>query len=365
MSLSLDITHDFPDFRLDVALRSGPGLTALFGPSGSGKTSILRTVAGLLNPDQGQIDIAGRRVFDTAKSLSISPQDRRIGYVFQDARLFPHLNVLANLNYGNRTGRDPSNIITLLGLELLTTRAPATLSGGEVQRVAIGRALLSSPDILLLDEPLSALDRARKDAVLPYLERLRDTLNIPMLYVSHDLGEVARLADTLVLLNAGSVLRAGPASELLSDPSLVPHLGRHDAGAVLRATLTAYDATDGLSTLTTNSGPIYLPGKQGEIGTELRLRVLAQDIILATSRPTGLSALNVLPVTVTSLHEGDGPGVAVGLSAGKDALLARVTRRSARQLDLRPGQSLFAILKATAVARRDVGHQPKSAPVEK
>ena len=245
-------------------------------------------------------------------------------------------------------------IIDMLGLGPLLSRRPATLSGGEQQRVAIGRALLSAPQLLIMDEPLAALDRPRKAEILPYLERLRDEAGLPMLYVSHAIDEIARLADTLVVLQDGLVMRAGPALELFCDPDAVPLIGVRDAGAVLVATIMAYDS-DGLCALSVSGGTVHLPGVTGEIGRQLRLRVLAQDIILATERPQNISALNILPVVVTSLRYGDGPGVAVGLQLGDEKLLARITKRSATQLGLERGQSCFAILKATTVARGSIG----------
>ena len=360
MTLEVSLTHRFEAFSLQVEVTAAAGITAIFGRSGAGKTTLANAVAGLVSPLAGRISLAGVVLFDSRLGINVPPQERRIGYVFQDGRLFPHLSVLGNLKFGARFAGEPvtvaqeKRIIDMLGLGPLLSRRPATLSGGEQQRVAIGRALLSAPQLLIMDEPLAALDRPRKAEILPYLERLRDEAGLPMLYVSHAIDEIARLADTLVVLQDGLVMRAGPALELFCDPDAVPLIGVRDAGAVLVATIMAYDS-DGLCALSVSGGTVHLPGVTGEIGRQLRLRVLAQDIILATERPQNISALNILPVVVTSLRYGDGPGVAVGLQLGDEKLLARITKRSATQLGLERGQSCFAILKATTVARGSIG----------
>ena len=360
MTLEVSLTHRFEAFSLQVEVTAAAGITAIFGRSGAGKTTLANAVAGLVIPEAGRISLAGVVLFDSRLGINVPSQERRIGYVFQDGRLFPHLSVLGNLKFGARFAGEPvtvaqeKRIIDMLGLGPLLSRRPATLSGGEQQRVAIGRALLSAPQLLIMDEPLAALDGPRKAEILPYLERLRDEAGLPMLYVSHAIDEIARLADTLVVLQDGLVMRAGPALELFCDPDAVPLIGVRDAGAVLVATIMAYDS-DGLCALSVSGGTVHLPGVTGEIGRQLRLRVLAQDIILATERPQNISALNILPVVVTSLRYGDGPGVAVGLQLGDEKLLARITKRSATQLGLEQGQSCFAILKATTVARGSIG----------
>ena len=360
MTLEVSLTHRFDAFSLQVEVTAAAGITAIFGRSGAGKTTLANAVAGLVSPEAGRMSLAGVVLFDSGLGINVPPQERRIGYVFQDGRLFPHLSVLGNLKFGARFAGEPvtvaqeKRIIDMLGLGPLLSRRPATLSGGEQQRVAIGRALLSAPQLLIMDEPLAALDGPRKAEILPYLERLRDEAGLPMLYVSHAIDEIARLADTLVVLQDGLVMRAGPALELFCDPDAVPLIGVRDAGAVLVATIMAYDS-DGLCALSVSGGTVHLPGVTGEIGRQLRLRVLAQDIILATERPQNISALNILPVVVTSLRYGDGPGVAVGLQLGDEKLLARITKRSATQLGLERGQSCFAILKATTVARGSIG----------
>jgi len=347
MTLSVALRHRFGDFGLDVAFETGPGVTALFGRSGAGKTTIVNAVAGLLRPDHAQIMLDGQR-FDT-----LPVHKRRVGYVFQDARLFPHMTVAENLDYASRYGArasDRPRIIEMLGIGALLDRRPATLSGGEKQRVALGRALLSNPRLLLMDEPLAALDAPRKADILPYLDRLKAETGVPILYVSHAVDEVARLADHMVLLAGGRVARQGPIFDVMADPAAVPLLGVREAGAVLRARVAAH-GEDGLSTLQLSAGSVQLMGVQAQVGSMVRLRVLAQDVLLSLSRPEGLSAQNTLPVTIKTIRAGDGPGAAIALDAGGDALLARVTARAVQTMGLREGQSVFAVIKATSVAQ--------------
>ncbi|MDX5357984.1 MAG: molybdenum ABC transporter ATP-binding protein [Rhodobacterales bacterium] len=359
MMLEIALRHRFAGFDLDVAFQAPPGLTALFGRSGSGKTTIVNAVAGLLRPDQGRIVADGAVLLDTGAGVFVPPHRRRVGYVFQDARLFPHLTVRQNLMYGRwfaprGPGADLAQIVEMLGIGPLLGRRPGALSGGERQRVALGRAILSNPRLLLMDEPLAALDEARKAEILPYLERLRDELRLPVLYVSHSAAEVARLATTVVLIGAGRVQASGPAGAILSDPAMAPAFGLREAGAILTARIAAQEG-DGLTRLDTGAGPLWLPRVAGGPGTPVRLRILAQDVLLATVRPEGISALNILSVTVREIRSGDGPGALVALSAGDDVILARITRRSAERLQLTQGQSIHAVLKAVAVAPGDVG----------
>lgn len=344
--LQVRIIKHFDAFTLDAAFDAPAGITAIFGPSGSGKTSVIRAVAGLLDCDDAQVRLSGQDL------SALPPNKRRIGYVFQDARLFPHMNVLKNLRYGGT--HDEDAVIAVLGLGALLDRYPASLSGGEKQRVALGRALMSAPELLLLDEPLSALDAPRKAEVLPYIEALRDQTDIPILYVSHDMGEVARLARTIVVLDHGRVLLSGPLEDILADPAAVPFLGVADAGAVLTGRIVGH-ADDGLTKIETGAGALWVPGAAGRAGGHVRLRVPAQDVILSRTAPEGMSALNVLPVTITGLERGKGPGVIVALAAGDSRLLARVTKRSFGTMGLAEGDQIFAILKATAIAPGDVG----------
>jgi molybdate transport system ATP-binding protein len=359
MSLQVSLSHRFPGLALDIAFEAPPGVTALFGRSGAGKTTVVNAVAGLIRPDRARI-LAGAEVLtDTAAGVMVPPHRRRVGYVFQDARLFPHLTVAGNLAYGRRFAPrdaelpDAARITEMLGIGPLLARRPGTLSGGEKSRVALGRAILSAPRLLLLDEPLAALDEARKAEVLPYLERLRDEVRLPILYVSHALAEVARLATHLVLIEAGRVAAAGPVGAVLGDPGLATILGLREAGSILTVRLAAQDE-DGLTRLDSAAGPLWLPRVTAPPGSLIRLRILAQDVILATRRPEGLSALNILPASVAEVRLGEGPGALVRLMVGDEPILARITRRSAVALDLAPGRAVFAVIKAVAVAQENV-----------
>jgi len=358
MSLSVEIAHGFAGFALDVAFDAPPGVTALFGRSGSGKTTVVNAVAGLLMPDRGRIVAGGAVLFDRAGGVALPPHRRRLGYVFQDARLFPHLSVRQNLTYGQRFapagGVGLDAVVEMLGIGALLERRPGALSGGEKQRVAIGRALLSNPRLLLMDEPLAALDEARKAEILPWIERLRDGTDIPILYVSHSMAEVARLATTLVVMDQGRIRAAGPVAEVLADPGLAPVLGLREAGSILSARVVAQEE-DGLTRLETAGGPVWLPRIEAAVGSALRVRIAAQDVIIARGRPEGISALNVLPAVVAAVRMGDGPGALVRLSVGGDALLVRITRRSAAALELREGVEVFAIVKSVSVAQADIG----------
>ena len=361
MTLNVNITHRFGDFELNVMFEAGPGITAILGRSGAGKTTLINAVAGLLKPQAGYVSLHGQTLSDSKSGVFIPPAARRLGYVFQDARLFGHLSVADNLTFGARyapkgaKGADLDEVVDLLGLSTLLTRTPGTLSGGEKQRVALGRALLCKPQMLLMDEPLASLDGPRKQDILPYLERLRDgPLGLPILYVSHAVDEVARLADRLVILQNGQVRAQGPLFDVMADPVAVPLLGVREAGAVIEAQVMSH-AEDGLSSLKTSAGTLVLPGVQAEVGAKVRLRVLAQDVILSLDRPDGLSSVNVLPVIIRAVHPGDGPGAAIALDAGGDRLLARVTARAVRGMGLKVGMKCFAIIKATTVAPGSIG----------
>lgn len=359
MTLSVSLRHAFPGFSLDIAFEAPKGVTALFGRSGSGKTTVVNAVAGLLRPDAGRIVLDETVLLDSARQVFLPPHRRRLGYVFQEGRLFPHLTVSQNLRYAQwfapaKRRRDFDRVVELLGLGSLLDRRPLYLSGGEKQRVAIGRALLSAPSMLLMDEPLAALDTARKAEILPWLERLRDETHLPILYVSHSLPEVARLATTVVLLDGGRILRTGPVTELLSDPDVAPALGIRDAGSLLTARIAAQEP-DGLTRLDSPAGPLWLPKIARPDGATVRVRIAAQDVMLARTRPMEISALNVLPVTISAIRTDQGAGALIQLSAGGDHILARITRRSLTVLQLAEGDRLFAVIKSVSVADESVG----------
>jgi len=364
MTLSVRLRHSFGSFTLDVDFEAPAGITALFGRSGSGKTTIVNAVAGLLRPDMARITLGDRVLVDTAARLFLPPHRRRIGYVFQDARLFPHLSVRGNLLYGHRgdTGPGLGRIAALLGIEALLDRRPGALSGGERQRVAIGRAILSDPALLLLDEPLAALDDARKAEIMPYLERLRDETGLPMLYVSHSVPEIARLATTLVLIEAGRVTASGATSGLMADPAATGAWGRQEVGALITGRVTA-QAGDGLTEVQSGAGPLWLPRINAAPGAMLRLHILAQDVMIALDRPGRISALNILPARVRQLQEErDGMLVSLALGPGDgEQIIARITRRSATRLALAPGMAVHAVLKAVTLLREGVGVQPAGA----
>ncbi len=355
MTLSVRLRHQLPGFALDVDFEAPPGLTVLFGRSGSGKTTIINAVAGLMRPDTGRIAVDGRVLCD--EGVWLPPHRRRLGYVFQEARLFPHLTVRQNLLYGRffarRTGARLDDVVEMLGIGALLDRRPGALSGGERQRVAIGRALLAAPEMILADEPLAALDEARKAEILPYFERLRDEAKIPILYVSHSPVEVARLATTVVVLQDGRVARQGRAAEVLSDPSVTP-AGVRGAGAMLEARVVRHH-DDGLTELDAGGVPLFLPRVGQQAGEVLRVRVAASEVILSREAPQGLSALNILPGTVEAIRSGDGPGALVSLRTPAGRILARVTRRSADRLGLREGVTAYAVVKSVAIAPQDVG----------
>lgn len=359
MSLSVAIKHRFAGFEIDAAFEAPAGITALFGRSGAGKTTVVNAVSGLLRPNEGRVVVDGETLLDTERHIAVPVHRRRIGYVFQEGRLFPHMTVRQNLAFGrwfapkHAPAENMNHVVELLGIGHLLARRPVHLSGGEKQRVAIGRALLSAPRLLLMDEPLASLDEERKADILPYIERLSGEVRIPVLYVSHSISEVARLATTIVIMREGKVLRAGPADELLADPGVLPALGRHEAGAVLTACCERHH-DDGMSELSHAGGALFLPKIDARSGDAVRLRIRASDIMLSLTRPEDISALNILAVTVDGIHPGEGPGVAVALQAGNDRLLARLTRRSVEGLRLTEGMQVFAVVKSMAVARSDV-----------
>lgn len=354
MTLAVDIRHRQGAFQLDLRFETGGGLVALFGPSGSGKTSLVNLIAGLLRPDEGSIVVGGRVLADTATGVFVPRHGRRIGYVFQDARLFPHMTVAQNLRYGRwfapRAERyaDFDRIVELLGIDHLLERRPGRLSGGERQRVAIGRALLASPLLVLMDEPLASLDDARKAEIMPYLERMRDETKIPIVYVSHSVAEVARLATDIVVLDNGKVVASGPTSQILQRLDLLPEEERGEGGAVLAMEIAAHEAAFGMSLLKSALGELRVAGVNTPVGNHVRVRIRAKDILIATERPRGLSALNIIPGTIVGIRSG-GAFADVALDCGGEEVAARITRQSCDMLGLVAGQSVFAVIKAVSL----------------
>ena len=344
--------RDWPGFTLDVDLTlPGQGVTALFGHSGSGKTTLLRCIAGLERALHGRLVFKGQ-IWQDAKQWRPVHQ-RPMGYVFQEASLFSHLSVQGNLEFGHRRTQGKLRIaleqaIELLGIGPLLTRQPDSLSGGERQRVGIARALAVAPEILLMDEPLAALDLRRKQEILPYLERLHAELSIPILYVSHAPDEVARLADHLVLLDAGKVVASGPLAETLARTDL-PQTFADDAGVVFDTRIAAHE-TDALTRLEFSGGALYVSQRPEAPGHRLRCRVHARDVSLTLEKPQGSSILNTFQCTLSAIAPTPTPGhVLVQLHIDNTPLLARITERSRRILNLQPGQILWAQVKAVAL----------------
>ena len=352
------LKHRRGSFSLDVHFDlAGARVTALFGPSGAGKSTVLAAIAGLTQPDFGRIAIGGEILLDTERGKCLTPVQRRIGMVFQDLRLFPHLNVEANLFYGwrranPRPGRQTAEqVIELLGLRPLLQRKPRQLSGGEKSRVALGRALLMDPRALLLDEPLASLDAARKAEILPYLEQLVRESRVPMLYVSHALDEIARLADRMVVLNHGRVVAEGSLFDitarldLFAEAHLIP-------GAVLPATILRHDEAHDLTEIRLAGETLIVPRIPRPHGTEIRIRIDAEDVMLSLARLDAVSANNVLPATISAIHE-NGPHADVQLQLQGAQMVARITRRSLERLSLRAGLPVFAVIKSVTVGGRE------------
>jgi molybdate transport system ATP-binding protein len=352
MSLEVTAKATLGNFVLDAAFASEGRITALFGRSGSGKTTLVNIIAGLLRPERGQVVVDGTVLFDSDAGIDVPSHKRRIGYVFQEARLFPHLTVKHNLLYGRWfTPKDARHVsldevVDLLGLKDLLERGTAQLSGGEKQRVAIGRALLCSPRLLLMDEPLASLDDARKSELLPFIERLRDDARVPIVYVSHAVPEVVRLATTLVLLSDGRVVATGPTAEVLGRLDLFPITGPIEAGAVIEGAVEAHDEHAELTHVRSRAGLFRVPRLDLAPGTRVRMRVRARDVIIAVAPPQGLSALNVLPGKVVEVGPLQGPVADIALDCGGERLLAELTRQSVEVLQLAPGRDVFALVKS-------------------
>jgi len=357
--ITLDVTHRLGNFSLAYDFASTERVTGLFGPSGAGKSTLLRIVAGLIDPDRGRVEIAGRCVFDSARGIRIPAHRRRIGYVFQQARLFAHLNVDHNLRFGAWFARHRlaaarfDQVVDMLDIGALLKRRVAGLSGGEQQRIAIGRALLANPEILLLDEPLASLDAARKAEVLPYIERLSQSGDLPIVFVSHQLDEMLRLANRhVVAIRDGRVAFSGATADFLARPDLLGTLHARDAGALLRAPVAEHLQTHGLSRLDLDGQPLFVPRLDQPVGQAVTLHVRARDVMLARERPTDISALNVIETTIQALQADGDYAVEVVLTAGAQRLEARLTRRSAEALALQPGDTVYAVIKSLALAEQ-------------
>jgi molybdate transport system ATP-binding protein len=358
--LHATLALDRGSFHLRVSFTAPtPGLVALFGRSGCGKSTTVNLLAGLLRPDAGKVEINGDSLFDSARALNIAPERRRIGYVFQDARLFPHFSVVNNLRYGQR--RIPrgsaapilfDEIVSLLGLEALLARRPHQLSGGERQRVALGRALLSQPRLLLLDEPLAALDLARREELLPYLERLRDRLSIPMVYVSHQFNEVLRLATHVVLLDAGKSVAEGDVMSISRRPELHSIVGTEAVGAVVEGEVEGVDEVAGIARVRIGENTLSASASDHTIGQRIRLHVLARDAILAIEPAHGLSVRNVLKGTITAVAADSAQTRLIEIDIGGPKVLSRITAGASAELGIRVGLAVWVLVKAVSLHDR-------------
>ncbi|MBT3702747.1 MAG: molybdenum ABC transporter ATP-binding protein [Alphaproteobacteria bacterium] len=366
--LVVDIQKQLGDMQIEARFESDVGgITALHGRSGSGKTSIVNMIAGLAKPDKGRIALGEHVLFDSTKGIDLPPQSRRVGYVFQEDRLFPHMTVRRNLLYGatRATTSDSilnfDDVVEMLGVASLLDRQPHHLSGGEKQRVAIGRALLSGPEVVLMDEPLVNLDLERRGEILPFIEKLRDATGIPVIYVSHATEEVIRLADTVVMIADGKTVASGPLEEVMSRLDLRPLTGRYEAGAVLNVRVGNHDNDDSLSSLNFSGGTLLVPQVEAPAGHDLRVRVRARDVSIALTPPHGISILNVFPGRILEMAETGTAqmdvliDIAASGSADPCPLWARITRRSAADLNLEPGLIVHALIKAVAIDRHSLG----------
>ena len=342
-------------FTLDAQFElPTPGVVALFGRSGCGKTTLVNVIAGLLNADTGRVALDETVLLDTGRGIDVPPERRRIGYVFQDSRLFPHLRVAANLRYGQKRARaaafvDLDLVADLLDLGPLMNRRTHELSGGERQRVAIGRALLSQPALLLLDEPLASLDASRREEVLPYLETLRDKLAIPMVYVSHNFDEVLRVATHLVLMEAGKTIAQGDLGEMSLHPRIRAIIGADAVGAIVDGKVLGMNASSGLTRVQVGDGELNVHYDGVAPGTKLRVQLLSRDIIVATQPPQHLSVRNSLKGVVTSVTDDVDDSNLIAIDIGGTMIMARVTRAATRELGLVAGLPVWALVKTASL----------------
>lgn len=354
--LDLAIARRVGDFQLDVAFTAETGVTAVLGRSGAGKSTVVAAVAGLARPDAGRIALGGETLFDSGRRIDLAPRRRRVGVVFQESRLLPHLSVRTNLLFGRRRRRDavaPSfeQVVETLGIGALLDRRPRSLSGGERQRVAIGRALLSGPRALLFDEPLAALDAERKAEILPFLEALVREVELPVLYVTHALEEARRLAERLVVLDGGRVIADGPVEHAIAAAGLASAGDRMLDATTVDAVVVERDEVYQLTGLALGQHRVWVPGLIGAPGDEARLRFLARDVALALDPPARSSVRNVLPGVVRGVKRGTGPYASVQVDVGGAVLRAEITRRALDELALAPGRMVYALVKSVAVSR--------------
>jgi len=359
--LSVNITQAFGSFRLETQFEVEEGsITAIFGKSGAGKTSTINAIAGLTRPDVGVIQIGNTTLFDQNLRINLPIYKRQIGYVFQDDRLFPHMTVRNNLIYGTPKNRDVANslnltdITGLLELAPLLERRPRTLSGGEKQRVAIGRALLSNPKLLLMDEPLASIDVQHRFEILPFIQRVREKTGITIIYVTHALEEVIFIADQIILLSEGRVTAQGTVEEIMSRLDLHPMTSRFDAGAVISAIYSGYDREFDLGELSFDGGTLRIAGLNAEIGIHLRAHIRARDVSLMLDKPKDTSVLNVFKGELIEIRHEDGPQLDLLINIGTP-LIARITRKSLNDLNLDIGSKVYVMIKAVAIDRKTLG----------
>jgi molybdate transport system ATP-binding protein len=364
--IAIDVLAERGSFRLAI---SGTfplsGVTVLLGPSGSGKTTLLRVLAGLERQASGSIRVGHDHWLDSPRSVFLAPHRRPVGYVFQDGRLLPHLTVEGNLAYAERRARptsrkmDRPQVLRIFELEKLLGQPSGTLSGGEIQRVAVARALLTNPQLLLMDEPLSALDLPRRSEALAYIERVPEMFGIPIIYVTHAIEEAARLADTLAIMNNGAVIATGGAQDILARLDLVSYLGRFEAGAILEGVVRGEDSAYGMSFVDIDGAVLQVPSLGLPKTHKVRLRIRARDVSIATIKPEGLSIRNIMNVRIDEIVEEKGSAFAeLRLRTARQILRARITRRSVSELDLMPGKEVYALIKSIAVDRQLIaGHR--------
>ncbi len=360
--LTVSVVKKLGNFDLNAMFSAPKGVTVLFGKSGAGKSTLAHMIAGLIKPDQGRITAEGTTLFDSASGVNLPVPDRRVGYVFQDSRLFPHMSVQKNLEFGRRLTRHQGSssasleeIVDLLGIESLLGRRPAKLSGGERQRVAIGRALLCNPQLLIMDEPLASLDNERRSEILPYIETLRQKAGMPIIYISHAMQEVLRLADNMVLIENGTVIASGPATEVFAQADLQSPVADRLTGAVINATIVDHDTAYGLTRLNIGTGEIVIPIIHLLPGTGLRLQIDARDVAISLAPVQGISIRNQIEARITEITQEEGPYARLHLDACGQTLYARVTRFACDELALSTGRNVIVMIKSVAIDSNHLG----------